>query len=267
MVRWLDDEMPRSRIPTLRRDLLEVVRFPRWVEAKVVSSEVESENWKRILLHQMCVAIDVATDGREEDLFPRNGKKPIGSKWVFRINYLSDSEIERYKARLVAKGFSQKEVTRRSISRYCVFVHGCLLSWKSKKHATLSRSSAEAKYRSMAAATCEVMWIVKIMKDLNVNNLITTNLYCDNKFAIQIAANLVMHEKTKHFDINVYLVREKVASGLIKTVKADSKENVTDILTKALSLSFSFSHSTSRSSEVSIQVSCVNDEFDLSFVY
>ncbi|GKE19463.1 ribonuclease H-like domain-containing protein, partial [Tanacetum coccineum] len=125
-------------------------------------------------------------------------------------------------------------VTRRSISGYCVFVHGCLVSWKSKKHATLSRSSAESKYRSMAAATCEVMWIVKIMKDLNVNNLITTNLYCDNKFAIQIAANLVMHEKTKHFDINVYLVREKVASGLIKTIKADSKENVTDILTKAL---------------------------------
>ncbi|GJX86445.1 hypothetical protein Tco_0337219 [Tanacetum coccineum] len=32
-----------NRILTLRRDLLGVVRFPRWVEAKVVSSEVESE--------------------------------------------------------------------------------------------------------------------------------------------------------------------------------------------------------------------------------
>ncbi|GKD71615.1 hypothetical protein Tco_1325705, partial [Tanacetum coccineum] len=62
MVRRLDDEIPRNRIPTLRRDLLKVVKFSRWVEAKVVSSEVESEEWRRLLLHQMCVAIDIATD-------------------------------------------------------------------------------------------------------------------------------------------------------------------------------------------------------------
>ncbi|GKC91282.1 hypothetical protein Tco_1151931 [Tanacetum coccineum] len=74
MVRWLDDEIPRNRIPTLRRDLLGVARFSRWVETKVGSVEVESEKWRRLLLHQMCVAIDVATDGREEDFFPRNGK-------------------------------------------------------------------------------------------------------------------------------------------------------------------------------------------------
>ncbi|GJX45798.1 hypothetical protein Tco_0262474 [Tanacetum coccineum] len=74
MVRRLDDEIPRNRIPTLRRDLLKVVKFSRWVEAKVVSSEVESEEWRRLLLHQMCVAIDIATDDREEDFFPPNGK-------------------------------------------------------------------------------------------------------------------------------------------------------------------------------------------------
>ncbi|GJT95759.1 ribonuclease H-like domain-containing protein [Tanacetum coccineum] len=143
---------------------------------------------------------------------------------VFDINAFSNSD------------WAKCPVTRRSVSGYCVFVNECLVSWKSKKQSTLSRSSAEAEYRSMASVTCEIMWILKIIKDLNVDNLIPANLYCNNKSAIQIAANPVMHKITKHFDLDVYLVREKVSSGLIKTMKVDSRENVADILTKALGL-------------------------------
>ena len=82
-------------------------------------------------------------------------------------------------------------------------------------------------------------WIVKILKDLNVENVIPVSLCCDNSSAIQIAANPVMHEKTKHFDLDVHLIREKVASGLIKTVKVDSENQIADILTKGLG---SFQH-------------------------
>nr|GEX30859.1 ribonuclease H-like domain-containing protein [Tanacetum cinerariifolium] len=79
-------------------------------------------------------------------------------------------------------------------------------------------TSVEDEYRSIAA-TCEIMWIVKIMSDLNIRNLLPAELYCDNKAAMQIVANPVMHEKTKHFDLDVHFIREKVCSGLIKAVK------------------------------------------------
>ena len=34
--------------------------------------------------------------------------KPIGCKWVYRIKYKKNGEIDKYKARLVAKGLAQQ---------------------------------------------------------------------------------------------------------------------------------------------------------------
>nr|GEW23802.1 ribonuclease H-like domain-containing protein [Tanacetum cinerariifolium] len=46
-------------------------------------------------------------------------------------------------------------ILRKSLSGYCAFVCSGLVSWKSKKQATLSRSSTEAEYRSMASVVSE----------------------------------------------------------------------------------------------------------------
>ncbi|GKA88294.1 putative reverse transcriptase domain-containing protein [Tanacetum coccineum] len=37
------------------------------------------------------------------------GRKPVGSKWIYKIKYKSNGEVEKYKARLVTKGFSKKK--------------------------------------------------------------------------------------------------------------------------------------------------------------
>ncbi|GJZ05757.1 ribonuclease H-like domain-containing protein [Tanacetum coccineum] len=118
--------------------------------------------------------------------------------------------------------------TRKSLTGFCVFLGGSLVSWKSKKQTTVAKSSAEAEYRAMTAMACEIMWLHNLLQELNVRPAIHTN------GSIQIAANPVFHDKTKHFEIDIHFIREKVVSGFVKTVKVKSEENVSDIFTKGL---------------------------------
>ncbi|GKA60331.1 ribonuclease H-like domain-containing protein [Tanacetum coccineum] len=125
-------------------------------------------------------------------------------------------------------------ITRKSVTWYCVFLNDSLVSWKSKKQNTLSKSSTEAKYRALASVTSEVIWILKILKDLNINNILPVNLHCDSNSAIKIAVNPVFHERTTHLEIDLHFVREFFLKGVVKTIKVESANQIADILTKGL---------------------------------
>nr|GEY81474.1 ribonuclease H-like domain-containing protein [Tanacetum cinerariifolium] len=64
----------------------------------------------------------------------------------------------------------------------------------------------------------------KSVSDLGVEGLLPVNLYCDSSSAISIAGT-VFHEKTKHFEVDLHLVRDKVADGVVKILKVASTSN------------------------------------------
>ncbi|KAK4410094.1 Retrovirus-related Pol polyprotein from transposon RE2 [Sesamum angolense] len=105
--------------------------------------------------------------------------------------------------------------SRHSITGFCVFLGGSLLLWKTKKQATVSHSSAEAEYRSMAFTVCELMWISYLLHDFLVPVQRPIPFWCDNKAVLHITANPVFHECTKHLDIDCHLVRDQFKCGFI----------------------------------------------------
>ncbi|RVW17843.1 Retrovirus-related Pol polyprotein from transposon RE2 [Vitis vinifera] len=204
-----------------------------------------------------CKSVDTPMDPNVK-LVPGQGE-PVGDpgryrRLVGKLNYLTITRLDIYFPVSIVSQFLQSPCDshwdvvirilryikstpgqdRRSTSGYCVFIGGNLISWKSKKQDVVARSSAEAKYRAMALATCELIWLRHLLQELRFGKDEQMKLICDNQAALHIASNPVFHERTKHIEVDCHFIREKIALGCVATSFVNSNDQ---LATSSLNLS------------------------------
>ena len=134
------------------------------------------------------------------------------------------------------------------------------VSWASYKFTAVAASSCESEYMSASRAVREASWLRYLLSDLGYGDLTTTNfgslcdqdfvkvhlsdlvdksempmaVFCDNKAAVAISKNPVLHKRSKHINIAFHIVRRECVKGHVVLAYIPTKENIADMLTKAL---------------------------------
>jgi hypothetical protein len=150
----------------------------------------------------------------------------------FGMNY-----VQGHGVRLV--GFSDSYwadnvVDRKSTSGCCFSLGSIVVLWFSKKHKSVALSFVEAEYMVASLASCEAIWLRKMLVGLFGQQLYPTVIHCENQSCIKLSENPVFYDRLKHIEIRYHFIRDCVQKGSVKLQYVPTGEQIADILTKPL---------------------------------
>ena len=98
----------------------------------------------------------------------------------------------------------------------------------------LVTTSSPGEYRAVANGVAEAAWLRQLLQELHAPLHRATLVYCDNISAVYMSSNLVPHQCTKHIEIDLHFVRERVAIGDLRVLHVPTSSQYADIFTKGL---------------------------------
>ncbi|RVW50763.1 Retrovirus-related Pol polyprotein from transposon RE2 [Vitis vinifera] len=79
---------------------------------------------------------------------------------------------------------------------------------------------------------------LSLLSELQTKMTMVPVIWCDNISTVSLLANPVLHSKTKHMELDLYFVREKVMERKLVVNHVPTGDQVADVFTKPLSFRF-----------------------------
>lgn len=88
----------------------------------------------------------------------------------------------------------------------------------------------------MCFATCEIVWLWRLIREFEVFNLGYVPLFAENTSSLLIATNPVFHELMKHIEVDCHFIRDHVSKDL-HLPHLSSNDQLADFFAKAMTKS------------------------------
>jgi len=137
------------------------------------------------------------------------------------------------------EGYSDSDLagdidTRKSTSSVLFFLGRNVITWQSQKQKVVALSSCEAEYIAATTAACQGIWLARLLAELQDKKPGIINLKIDSQSAIQLSKNPIFHDRSKHIDVRYHFIRECIEENRVIVESTGTKDQLADILTKAL---------------------------------
>ena len=127
-------------------------------------------------------------------------------------------------------GFSDSDFAgdshdRKSTSGHIFLFGGKAVSWSLQKQSIVALSSCEAEYIAATSATCQAVWMNRLIGELTSDEESMVKRMVDNQSAITLSNNTGHHNRTKHIDTRYHFIRQCVEDKKIEVTFSGRKTN------------------------------------------
>ena len=106
--------------------------------------------------------------------------------------------------------WASNSIDRKNTSGCCFSMGSGVIYWFSRKQPCVAPSIAEAEYVAAYSASCEAVWLRKLLSDLSDLQLDSTCIYYDNQSCVKLSENPVFHDNSNHIEIKYHYIRDMV---------------------------------------------------------
>jgi hypothetical protein len=126
--------------------------------------------------------------------------------------------------------------TRKSHTGYIIFINRAPIIWYSKRQSTIESSTFSSEFIAMKTCMESIIALRYKLRMFGVEIDGPADVLCDNASVVNNSSKIESVLNRKHNSIAYHAVRWAVAAGIMRVGKVDTNENISDAMTKRLTV-------------------------------